>query len=56
MRDLAERVRAIAAREEGREEEEVVGRDMRKEEHEHPHEFRRRESVDEVEETEKTTV
>lgn len=71
VRDLAARVRAVAAREEGREggrggegeevEEEkekvvMVDRDVRREEHEHPHNFRRRGSVDEVEETEKTTA
>lgn len=50
VRDLAERVRRIAAREEGGGVEE---RDVRREEHEGHHEFRRRESVDEVEETEK---
>lgn len=69
VRDLAARVRAVAAREEGgkareggegggevEKEKVVVDRDVRREEHEHPHNFRRRESVDEVEETEKTTA
>ncbi|OIW35491.1 ChaC-domain-containing protein [Coniochaeta ligniaria NRRL 30616] len=58
VRDLAERVRGVAAREEGKGEgeREVVGRDVRREEHEGHHAFGRRESVDEVEETEKTGV
>lgn len=54
VRDLAERVRQIASREEGRAGEEA-DRDVRQREHEQHHEFRRRDSVDEVEETEKTT-
>ncbi|KAB5530464.1 ChaC-like protein [Coniochaeta sp. 2T2.1] len=54
VRDLAERVRRIAEREEGKDKErEMEQRDVRREEYERHGVFARRGSVDEVEETEK---